>query len=176
MCTSESYSSQCSSDSLIANRYGLVGILRPLTVYPSEMVYWSVSPFEDFFSVKVIKLYFPNRIYPLLRFSKVTYFFVSFNLHRINSSCVAQALHFDSKANYKRLKLFWISFAGMFVYEIFPAYIFPLLNGINIFCLASQKASPRIVDIFTNLFGGTDANEGLGFFSISLDWQYIGSM
>lgn len=23
--------------------YGLVGLLRPLTVYPSEMVYWSVS-------------------------------------------------------------------------------------------------------------------------------------
>ena len=63
----------------------------------------------------------------------------------------------------------------MFVYEIIPAYIFPLLNGINIFCLASQKASPRIVDIFTNLFGGTDGNEGLGFLSISLDWQYIGS-
>ena len=68
-----------------------------------------------------------------------------------------------------------MSFTGMFVYEIIPAYIFPLLNGINIFCLASQKASPRIVDIFTNLFGGTDGNEGLGFLSISLDWQYIGS-
>ena len=29
---------------LIASlRYGLVGLLRPLTVYPSEMVYWGVS-------------------------------------------------------------------------------------------------------------------------------------
>ena len=64
----------------------------------------------------------------------------------------------------------------MFVYEIIPAYIFPLLNGINIFCLASQKASPRTIDIFTNLFGGTNTNEGLGLFSISFDWQYIGSM
>ena len=24
--------------------YGIVGLLRPLTVYPSEMVYWSVCP------------------------------------------------------------------------------------------------------------------------------------
>ena len=57
-----------------------------------------------------------------------------------------------------------------------PVIDFPLLNGINIFCLASQKASPRTVDVFTNLFGGTDSNEGLGLFSISFDWQYIGSM
>ena len=85
------------------------------------------------------------------------------------------ALHFDTKANYKRLKLFWMTFTGMFVYEIIPAYIFPLLNGINIFCLASQKASPRIVNMFTNLFGGTNSNEGLGFLSFSFDWQYIGS-
>jgi hypothetical protein len=69
-----------------------------------------------------------------------------------------------------------MSFTGMFVYEIIPAYIFPLLNGINIFCLASQKASPEIVNIFTNLFGGTDSNEGLGLLSISFDWQYIGSV
>ena len=87
------------------------------------------------------------------------------------------ALHFDSKAlNYKRLKLFWTAFTGMFVYEIIPAYVFPLLNGISIFCLASQKAPKRTVDIFTNLFGGSDGNEGLGLLSFSFDWQYIGSM
>ena len=28
-------------------RYGLVGLLRPLTVYPSEMVYWGVSSLND---------------------------------------------------------------------------------------------------------------------------------
>jgi hypothetical protein len=77
--------------------------------------------------------------------------------------------------NARRVKFFWIAFGAMFVYEIIPAYIFPLLNGVSIFCLASQKASPRIQDIFTNFFGGTDGNEGLGFLSISFDWQYIGS-
>ena len=29
------------------SRYGLVGLLRPLTVYPSEMVYWYVSIDEN---------------------------------------------------------------------------------------------------------------------------------
>jgi hypothetical protein len=63
----------------------------------------------------------------------------------------------------------------MFIYEIIPAYIFPLLNGFSIFCLASQHASPNVQDVFTNIFGGADSNEGLGLFSLSFDWQYIGS-
>ncbi|KAF5311075.1 hypothetical protein D9619_007886 [Psilocybe cf. subviscida] len=115
--------------------YGLVGILRPLTVYPSEMVYWTNLPTVSVF----------------------------------------QALHFDTAANFKRVRLFWTAFGAMFIYEIIPAYMFPLLNGVNIFCLASQKASSKTIDIFTNLFGGTDGNEGLGFGAISFDWQYIGS-
>ncbi|RDB27799.1 Oligopeptide transporter 6 [Hypsizygus marmoreus] len=115
--------------------YGLVGILRPLTVYPSEMVYWGNLP----------------------------------------TVAVFQALHFDTAANHKRVKLFWSAFTGMFIYEVLPAYIFPLLNGVSIFCLASQHASQKTVNVFTNLFGGADGNEGLGFLSLSFDWQYIGS-
>ncbi|KAH9173341.1 oligopeptide transporter [Lactarius sanguifluus] len=115
--------------------YGVVGLLRPLTVYPSESVYWSNLPTVSIF----------------------------------------QALHFDNDSNYKRVRLFWIAFAVMFVYEIIPSYIFPLLNGFSIFCLASQHASPRVQNVFTNIFGGADGNEGLGLFSLSFDWQYIGS-
>jgi hypothetical protein len=63
----------------------------------------------------------------------------------------------------------------MFLYEIIPAYMFPLLNGVNVICLASQKASSKTRDIITNLFGGADGNEGLGLLSISFDWQYISS-
>lgn len=71
--------------------------------------------------------------------------------------------------------MFWTAFTGMFVYEIIPSYMFPLLNGFNIFCLASQHAPQKTIDVFTNLFGGADGNEGLGLFSLSFDWQYIGS-
>lgn len=46
--------------------------------------------------------------------------------------------------------------------------MFTMLIGFSIFCLASQNNH-----IFTNLFGGTNGNEGLGFLSICLDWNYI---
>ncbi|THH14179.1 hypothetical protein EW146_g6118 [Bondarzewia mesenterica] len=115
--------------------YGIVGLLRPLTVYPSEMVYWANLPTVSIF----------------------------------------QALHFDTVANFKRVKLFWFAFTAMFIYEIIPSYMFPLLNGFSIFCLASQHASPPVQDVFTNLFGGAGGNEGLGFLSLSFDWQYIGA-
>ncbi|KAI0781468.1 oligopeptide transporter [Trametes elegans] len=115
--------------------YGLVGLLRPLTVYPSEMVYWGNLPTVSIF----------------------------------------QTLHFNTADNHKRLKLFWSAFTGMFIWEIFPAYIFPLLNGVSIICLATQHVPSGAQDVITNLFGGTDGNEGLGFLSISLDWQYITS-
>ncbi|THH32472.1 hypothetical protein EUX98_g1722 [Antrodiella citrinella] len=115
--------------------YSLVGLLRPLTVYPSEMVYWANLP----------------------------------------TVAIFQALHFDSTGNVKRLKLFWTSLGGMFIYEIIPAYIFPLLNGVNIVCLGTQRSPAGAVDVITNLFGGSNGNEGLGFGALSFDWQYIGS-
>jgi hypothetical protein len=88
---------------------------------------------------------------------------------------LSSALHFDTAANWKRVKLFWSVFFGMFVYEIIPSYIFPLLNGFNVVCLATQRAPRGAVDVITNLFGGSDGNEGLGLLSLSFDWQYIGS-
>ncbi|KAG6889143.1 hypothetical protein C0995_003503 [Termitomyces sp. Mi166 len=94
--------------------YGLTGLLQPLTVYPSEMVYWKNLP----------------------------------------TVAVFQTLHFDTSSNAKRLKLFWSAFTGMFIYEVIPAYVSPLLNGFNVFCLASQRASQKTIDVFTNLFGG----------------------
>jgi len=135
-------------------RYGLVGLLRPLTVYPSEMVYWANLPTVAVFQGTST---------------------TSSPLCPIPTNLIHPALHFDTAANAKRLKLFWTSFTGMFIYEVFPAYVFPLLNGFNIVCLASQKASSNTVDVITNLFGGSDGNEGLGFLSLSFDWQYIGS-
>ncbi|KAF8588166.1 OPT superfamily oligopeptide transporter [Ramaria rubella] len=115
--------------------YGIVGLLRPLTVYPAEMVYW-------------------------------------FNLPTV---AVFQTLHFDVEKNTRRLKLFWSAFTGAAIYELIPAYIFPTLNGFSIPCLASQGASDSTRTIFTNIFGGSEGNEGLGFLSLSFDWQYLGS-
>ncbi|KAF8878897.1 oligopeptide transporter [Gymnopilus junonius] len=77
------------------------------------------------------------------------------------------ALHRGKEAvmQKKRLNFFWIIFVGIFVWEWFPT-----LTGICIFCLANRRSA-----WFTRIFGGAAGNEGLGVFSISLDWAYVGS-
>lgn len=54
----------------------------------------------------------------------------------------------------------------IFIWELFPEWMFPLLTGVSIFCLANPN-SPA----FSRVFGGTNGNEGLGLLSISFDWQ-----
>ncbi|KAG6860897.1 hypothetical protein C0995_006336 [Termitomyces sp. Mi166 len=70
----------------------------------------------------------------------------------------------------KRLKFFWIIFIAIFIWEWFPEYIAPTLTGISIFCLADQKSA-----WVTRVFGGAAGNEGLGTFSLCLDWAYVGA-
>ncbi|KAI9263390.1 OPT family small oligopeptide transporter [Phascolomyces articulosus] len=70
-----------------------------------------------------------------------------------------------------RTRFFFIIFTGMFVYEFIPQYIFPLLGGISIFCLANTSSV-----WFQRLFGGLAVNEGLGIFQLSFDWNYLSAM
>ncbi|KAF9025798.1 OPT oligopeptide transporter [Hymenopellis radicata] len=70
----------------------------------------------------------------------------------------------------KRLKFFWIIFVAIFVWEWFPEYIAPTLTGISIFCLARQDSA-----WVSRIFGGAAGNEGLGMFSLCLDWAYVGA-
>ncbi|KAF5366856.1 hypothetical protein D9758_006513 [Tetrapyrgos nigripes] len=76
----------------------------------------------------------------------------------------------DNILQKKRLRFFWILFVGIFVWEWFPEYIAPLLTGVSIFCLARRDSA-----WVTRLFGGAAGNEGLGLFSLCLDWNYVGS-
>ena len=98
------------------------------------------------------------------------------------------ALFRDVTGAKRKLKLFWIVFIGLdtyhfteqnldlfffnynsiFFWELLPEWMFPLLTGFSIFCLADQR-SPD----FTRIFGGSNGNEGLGLLSICFDWQYI---
>jgi hypothetical protein len=45
---------------------------------------------------------------------------------------VLQGLHWQELKNSKPLRYFWYAFAGMSLYEIFPAYIFVWLNSVSI--------------------------------------------
>lgn len=86
----------------------------------------------------------------------------------INS--MLESLHLDLPENRKPLRVFMYVFCAVFVWEIFPQWICPLLAGVSIFCLAN-RTSP----VFTNIFGGSSGNEGLGLFSLCFDWNYITS-
>ncbi|KAF7973665.1 hypothetical protein HWV62_14640 [Athelia sp. TMB] len=108
--------------------YGLGGLMRPVLLYPSKMLYPGVLPLVSMFD----------------------------------------AFFHDGANATKKLRLFYIAFAIIFVWEIFPEWIFPLLTGISVFCLANQNSKN-----FTLIFGGSNGNEGLGLLSIGLDWQYI---
>lgn len=80
------------------------------------------------------------------------------NLHRM-----------DRRSSRKRMKVFYIAFGCLFIWQAFPQYIMPVLAGVSVFCLSMRN------DMFvTHLFGGVMANEGLGVGSISLDWSAVG--
>ena len=72
------------------DRYGLVGLLRPLTVYPSEMVYWMVSlSTRSIFYCKIINIISLTESTDCYNFSRYL-FFISFNRLSNNGSYVAQ--------------------------------------------------------------------------------------
>ncbi|KAH9057304.1 OPT oligopeptide transporter protein-domain-containing protein [Lactarius vividus] len=113
--------------------YGIGGLMRPVLLYPSKMLYPGVLPLVSMFDA----------------------FYQEGSTRR-------------SEGNKKRLKLFYVAFFAIFVWEIFPEWMFPLLTGFSVFCLGN----PRSTD-FTRVFGGSNGNEGLGLLSICFDWQYI---
>ncbi|KAH7913890.1 OPT oligopeptide transporter protein-domain-containing protein [Hygrophoropsis aurantiaca] len=78
------------------------------------------------------------------------------------------ALYEGGLAARKKLKVFYIVFGIIFFWELFPEWIFPLVTGFSIFCLAAPN-SPAV----SRLFGGTNGNEGLGLLALCLDWQYV---
>ena len=81
-----------------------------------------------------------------------------------------QTLHLNKAIAKRRLRVFWWVCGFIIIYELIPEYIFPLTAGFSIFCLANQHSA-----VFTYLFGGANGDEGLGFLSWCMDWQYIGT-
>ncbi|EMD32181.1 hypothetical protein CERSUDRAFT_126869 [Gelatoporia subvermispora B] len=81
-----------------------------------------------------------------------------------------QALHYDNQMTSKRVRLFWMIFIGIFCWEIIPQWIFPILTGISIFCLADNHST-----VVRNIFGGASNNEGMGLLALCLDWNLITS-
>ncbi|EEU35815.1 uncharacterized protein NECHADRAFT_34981 [Fusarium vanettenii 77-13-4] len=81
-----------------------------------------------------------------------------------------ETLHRDRRETRNRLRFFWWILIAAFVWEVLPEYVMPILTGVSVFCLAKQDSM-----VFTNIFGGSNGNEGLGVLSLGLDWQFISS-
>lgn len=69
------------------------------------------------------------------------------------------------------MRVWYAVFIGFFVWTMFPEYIFIVLTGVSVVCLADQNNL-----VVTNLFGGASGNEGLGFLSLCFDWNYIAAI
>ncbi|KAG1905875.1 OPT oligopeptide transporter protein-domain-containing protein [Suillus fuscotomentosus] len=78
------------------------------------------------------------------------------------------AFYYDGIAARRKLKVFYFVFTAIFIWELFPEWIFPLLTGVSIFCLAAPDNAA-----VSRVFGGSNGNEGLGLLSLCFDWQYI---
>ncbi|KIJ29321.1 hypothetical protein M422DRAFT_269273 [Sphaerobolus stellatus SS14] len=88
----------------------------------------------------------------------------------VTTANVFQALHYDRTLASKRVRMFWIVFGVVAIWEIFPQYIFPVLSGVSIICLIAAGRG----DVIRNVFGGASNNEGMGLLSACFDWNYIG--
>ena len=76
---------------------------------------------------------------------------------------------FTSYSLCKSLRFDWNRYTNqlsIFIWELFPEWIFPLLTGFSIACLSAPNST-----VVSQVFGGSNGNEGLGFLSISFDWQ-----
>ncbi|KAL6909302.1 OPT oligopeptide transporter domain-containing protein [Trichoderma evansii] len=82
-----------------------------------------------------------------------------------------ETLHRDKAETKQRLKYFSVVFSGAFFWEIIPLWIAPIFQGISIPCLSKQNSL-----VYTNLFGGAQNNEGLGFLGLCFDWNYIAGL
>ena len=85
------------------------------------------------------------------------------------TASLLENLHRDKGETQKKMRVFYIAFAVLFVWQAFPTYIMPVLSGVSIFCLTNQHSL-----MVTNIFGGSMANEGLGLLALSFDWNMIG--
>ncbi|OBZ90719.1 Oligopeptide transporter 4 [Choanephora cucurbitarum] len=81
-----------------------------------------------------------------------------------------KTLNTDRGEAKRRTRYFFLVFLAIFIYEFIPQYMFPMLGGISIICLA--KNDSRWVQ---RLFGGLATNEGMGMFQLCFDWNLLSS-
>jgi hypothetical protein len=110
------FSSQCLG-------YGVAGILRRILVYPTKACYHHLTVFHI------------SGTTVLIRYNQ---FFYPPNLPIMS---LLETLHRKKSDTKPQLKIFYWAFCLIFVWEVMPEYIMPILTAINVFCLAKRNSS-----------------------------------
>lgn len=86
------------------------------------------------------------------------------------SVALFHSMYKESNLRQKQVSFFKNALFGISIYELFPTYIAPSLQAISPWCLALPS-----VPAVSQLFGGSQVGEGLGFLSLSFDWTVLGA-
>ncbi|KAH9986323.1 OPT oligopeptide transporter protein-domain-containing protein [Russula compacta] len=157
------YLNPCGCNSAMAAEVFAVQALFYKDVKSSKLAAMLVVSSSQFLGYGIAGLLRPALVYPSkMLYPSILPLISALDAFHDNSS----AKQFES--NEKKKRIFYTAFLTIFIWELFPEYIFPLLTGFSVFCLA-HPTSPG----FTRVFGGSNNNEGLGLLSLSFDWNYI---
>ncbi|KAI8899053.1 OPT oligopeptide transporter protein-domain-containing protein [Globomyces pollinis-pini] len=74
----------------------------------------------------------------------------------------------SSKYHMSRLSFFWLTFTFMFMYHWIPAYFASAIGMISLLCISNNRT--------LRWLGSAGGFEGVGLFSVSLDWTVINQL
>ena len=72
-----------------------------------------------------------------------------------------------SKYRMSRFKFFWLVAFAFFVYTWIPEYFFTVLQSFSVICFLTSNKAARFL-------ASSSRSNGIGLFSFTLDWIYIG--
>lgn len=142
--------------------YGMTGLLRPLTVYPSHIVFWGSLPSVTVFQGQCPQPRAPLPVNPTAQRSTTTSRTRTCIALGAKSGCSGSRWQAwlctrSSRRTCKDTRISRWLLAN-------DTRSFPLLNGFSIICLATQTAPTHSRSIISHIFGGANSNEGLGLF------------
>ncbi|EGF98335.1 uncharacterized protein MELLADRAFT_118560 [Melampsora larici-populina 98AG31] len=137
---------------------------KPQMLY-SLMVMFSSQMIGYGWAGKVVLLKIVRLLCPLLVFPENVAF-----PSVLPSVALFHSMYKASDLRKKQVSFFKNALLGISIYEIFPTYIAPSLQAISPWCLALPS-----VPAVSQLFGGSQVGQGLGFLSLSFDWTVLGA-
>ncbi|KAJ3120373.1 hypothetical protein HK100_012826 [Physocladia obscura] len=133
----------------------------------TQFIGYGLSGLTRRYLVKPTAMWWPANLGPIAIFS---------SFHKIETGKID-----GDRYKLSRYVVFWIAFAGMFVYTWIPEYFMPVLQTVSTICLfagtgINSAGTPNQAGVMTqfNAVLGSTTN-GVGFLGFTFDWAYISS-